>query len=77
MPIGLGFVTSDLILIGEQAIFGEKIVRKKTKNKEASRRLLEEGLTMAVNELVVHRDHGISKFDGIHTIASGTTNLLQ
>lgn len=73
MPIGLGFVTSDLILIGEQAIFGEKIVRKKTKNKEASRRLLEEGLTMAVNELVVHRDHGISKFDGIHTIASGTT----
>jgi transcription-repair coupling factor (superfamily II helicase) len=68
MPIGLGFITSDLILIGEQAIFGEKVVRKKSQNKAASQRILEEGLSINLGELVVHRDHGIAKFDGIHTI---------
>ena len=70
MPIGLGFVTSDLILIGEQAIFGEKIIRRKTHDKAASQRLLEEGLTIAIGELVVHRDHGIARFDGIQTIVN-------
>jgi transcription-repair coupling factor (superfamily II helicase) len=71
MPLGVGFITSDLILIGEQAIFGEKVIRKKTTNKAASQRILEEGLSINLGELVVHRDHGIAKFDGIHTIASG------
>jgi transcription-repair coupling factor (superfamily II helicase) len=68
-----GFYTSDFILIGEQAIFGEKVVRKKS-SKAASQRLIEEGLAIAQNELVVHRDHGIGKFDGIHTITVGDGN---
>ncbi|MBU6339664.1 MAG: transcription-repair coupling factor [Rickettsiales bacterium] len=70
LPIKLGFITSDLILIGEQALFGEKVVRKKSNNKAASERILEEGLTILPGELVVHRDHGIGKFEGIFTIKS-------
>lgn len=69
LPLHFGFYTSDMMMIGEQAIFGEKIVRKKT-SKAASQRLIEEGLSIALGELVVHRDHGIGKFDGIHTIAA-------
>jgi transcription-repair coupling factor (superfamily II helicase) len=42
LPLHFGFYTSDMMMIGEQAIFGEKIVRKKT-SKAASRRLIEEG----------------------------------
>lgn len=71
LPLDHGFYTSDFILIGEQALFGEKIIRKKTTNKAAAQRLIEEGLSINIGELVVHRDHGIAKFDGIHTIAAG------
>ncbi len=70
LPTHFGFYTSDMILIGEQAIFGEKIVRKKS-SKAASQRLIEEGLSITPGELVVHRDHGIGKFDNIHTISAG------
>lgn len=69
MPTHFGFYTSDFMLVGEQALFGEKIIRKKSK--AASQRLIEEGLSIALGELVVHRDHGIGKFDGIHTITAG------
>lgn len=67
LPLHFGFYASDFMLVGEQAIFGEKIVRKKS-SKAASQRLIEEGLSINLGELVVHRDHGIGKFDGIHTI---------
>lgn len=70
LPSKFGFYTSDLMLIGEQAIFGEKVIRKKS-SKAASQRLIEEGLSINQGELVVHRDHGIGKFDNIHTITAG------
>ncbi|MBU6140071.1 MAG: transcription-repair coupling factor [Proteobacteria bacterium] len=69
LPLNLGFYTSDSMLIGEQAIFGEKIIRKKS-SKAASQRLIEEGLSIAQGELVVHRDHGIGRFEGIQTITA-------
>ena len=69
LPTHFGFYTSDFMLIGEQAIFGEKIIRKKS-SKAASQRLIEEGLAINLGELVVHRDYGIGKFDGIHTITA-------
>lgn len=69
LPLNQGFATPDLVMIGEQAIFGEKIIRRKANNKAASQRILEEGLSINVGDLVVHRNHGIGKFDGIHTIA--------
>ncbi|MDX2082570.1 MAG: hypothetical protein SFV53_01090, partial [Rickettsiales bacterium] len=65
-----GFYSSDLFFIGEQAIFGEKVIRKKT-SAAASQRLIEEGLSIAIDELVVHRDHGIGRFKGINLIDSG------
>ncbi len=69
MPINLGFYSDDLIFIGEQSLFGEKIYRQKNTIKN-SQRLLEESLAINIGELVVHRNHGIGKFDGIHTITA-------
>lgn len=79
LPLSHGFETSDLILISEQDLLGEKIIRKKTSNKKASQRLLEEGLSINLGELVVHRDHGIGKFDGIHTISAANvkTDMIK
>ncbi|MBM3579981.1 MAG: hypothetical protein FJX34_04330, partial [Alphaproteobacteria bacterium] len=72
LPLHFGFYTSDFILIGEQAIFGEKIIRKKS-SKSASQRLIEEGLSIQPGELVVHRDHGIGRFEGIQTLSVCST----
>ncbi|MFM7558212.1 MAG: DEAD/DEAH box helicase, partial [Alphaproteobacteria bacterium] len=69
LPMNLGFEFDDFIIIGEQAIFGEKLLRQKI-SKSASRRILEESLSINQGDLVVHRDHGIGKFDGIQTITA-------
>jgi len=79
LPLNQGFAAPDLIMIGEQAIFGEKIIRRKTNNKAASQRILEEALSINVGDLVVHRNHGIGKFDGIHAVSAGEakTDMLK
>jgi len=74
LPLDTGFYSSDFMVIGEQAIFGEKVVRRKNK-KVASQRLLEEGLSINKGELVVHRDYGIGKFDGIQLINVGEIKI--
>ena len=74
LQTNFGFNSSDLIFIGEQAIFGEKITRKKN-NKSANLRILEEGLSIALNELVVHRHHGIGRFEGLQTIKTNNINI--
>jgi transcription-repair coupling factor (superfamily II helicase) len=76
LPQNFGFYNSDLAIIGEQAIFGERIIRKKN-NKTASQRILEEGLSIQIDELVVHRDYGIGRFKGIQTITTNANNLLK
>lgn len=66
-----GFEASDFAMISEQLIFGPKLTRKKPKkNKDAAKKILEEGLTINISELVVHRDHGIGRFEGIQKISA-------
>ncbi|MES2678224.1 MAG: transcription-repair coupling factor [Pseudomonadota bacterium] len=66
LPIGNGFYTSDLMMIGEASLLGEKIGSRSAK--KSAERILSEGITLQVGELVVHRYHGIGKFDGLHNI---------
>ncbi|MFT6077288.1 MAG: transcription-repair coupling factor (superfamily II helicase) [Myxococcota bacterium] len=66
LPIGNGFVTSDLMIIGESAFFGAKTMRQSIK--KSAEQIFERGVTLQVGELVVHRYHGIGKFDGLHNI---------
>ena len=68
-----GFYCNEIMLIGEQAIFGEKKITSRNKSIINAQRLMQEGLAINESELVVHRDHGIGKFDGIHTI--NTSNV--
>jgi transcription-repair coupling factor (superfamily II helicase) len=66
LPIGNGFFSNDLMIIGEAALLGEKVGRQSSK--KSAERILSEGITLQVGELVVHRYHGIGKFDGLHNI---------
>ncbi len=70
LPLEHGFQTTDYTFISEQDLLGQKIIHKKKSDKQASQRLIEEGLAINLGELVVHRDHGIGKFDGIHVVSA-------
>ncbi len=72
IELNSGFETSDLIMISESSIFGEKINRKRArKNIDAAKKILEEGIAIDIGELIVHREHGIGKFEGIQKIKIG------
>ncbi|MCH9807729.1 MAG: transcription-repair coupling factor [Alphaproteobacteria bacterium] len=62
-----GFETPDLVIIGEQDILGERLIRKKRKKKRAAD-VLSEATSLSVGDLVVHADHGIGRFAGLKTI---------
>jgi transcription-repair coupling factor (superfamily II helicase) len=62
-----GFETSDLVVIAEQDILGDRLVRKARKNKKAAD-FLSELSSLSPGDLVVHVDHGIGRFEGLKTI---------
>jgi transcription-repair coupling factor (superfamily II helicase) len=69
LPIGYGFYTNDLMIIGETSLLGEKVGRQSFR--KITDKTLSNNITLQVGELVVHRYHGIGKFDGLHNIQAG------
>lgn len=64
-----GFYSSDLAIISENILLGEKIKRKN--KQKLSKRILEEGFALKQKDLVVHMHHGIGCFEGLETIKIG------
>ena len=62
-----GFETPELVLIGEQDILGDRLVRPRRKQRSAVD-VLTEATSLSVGDLVVHADHGIGRFAGLKTI---------
>ena len=62
-----GFETPDLVVIGEQDILGERLIRPRRKAKRAAD-VLSEATSLSVGDMVVHADHGIGRFAGLKTI---------
>ncbi len=62
-----GFETPDTAVLSEQDILGDRFVRK-TKSSRQGRDVIEEWSQLSQGELVVHNDHGIGRFEGLHTI---------
>lgn len=67
LPLAGGYATSECLIYSESDILGQRIIpaRRKTKPSEA---FLAELSAFDVGELLVHRDHGIGKFDGLVTL---------
>jgi transcription-repair coupling factor (superfamily II helicase) len=59
-----GFETSDLAVIAEQDILGDRLIRKARKNRKAAD-FLSELSSLSVGELVVHVDHGVGRCGGL------------
>ena len=62
-----GIETEDVILISEQDILGDRLVRRGRKTRTASD-FISELQSLAPGDLVVHVDHGIGRFEGLKTI---------
>jgi transcription-repair coupling factor (superfamily II helicase) len=62
-----GFEADDITLISEQDFFGERILRTKPKRKKLDQFFLE-AANFTPGDLVVHREHGIGRFDGLVTL---------
>lgn len=62
-----GFQTDDHLIIGEQDILGDRLVRRKRRAKSDAD-VLKEASTLSIGDLIVHNEHGIGKFLGLKTI---------
>ena len=69
-----GFESEDLIIITEQDLFGEKII--KLNDNDSGRELekiIKEQNNINIGDLVIHKDYGLGRFIGLETI--DTNNL--
>jgi transcription-repair coupling factor (superfamily II helicase) len=62
-----GFETGKLVVIGEQDILGDRLVRR-AKRKRRSADFISEASSIDEGSIVVHAEHGIGKFMGLVTI---------
>ncbi len=72
LPIEQGFETDAFLLLTEQDMFGERIIRT-AKKKRKSEAFLQEAASFLEGELIVHREHGIGKFEGLITLDVNNT----
>jgi transcription-repair coupling factor (superfamily II helicase) len=62
-----GFVTADIVVIGEQDILGDRLLRPRKKTK-SSADVLTEASSITAGDLIAHVEHGIGRFVGLKTI---------
>ncbi len=62
-----GFVAPDLVLVSEQDLLGERLVRKSRKKSAAAKFALELG-SLNPGDFVVHAEHGIGRYEGLETV---------
>lgn len=69
MVLGLesGFETENFLIISEQDLLGERVIRP-TKTRKRMENFLKEATSLLPDELIVHKEHGIGRFEGIETL---------
>lgn len=67
LPLEQGFETATCVFLTEEDIFGEKQSRPYKRKKKASL-FIKTFQSLSVGDYVVHRDHGIGKYDGLITL---------
>jgi transcription-repair coupling factor (superfamily II helicase) len=66
-PIEHGFVLRDLEVIGEEDILGDRLSRPARKRRP-SERFIAEASALSEGDLVVHREHGVGRYEGLVTL---------
>jgi len=66
-PLEHGFVLDGLEVIGEEDILGDRLSRPQRKRRP-SERFIAEASALSEGDLVVHREHGVGRYDGLVTL---------
>ena len=66
LPLETGFETDALVVVAEQDILGDRLVRRSKKRRAAD--FIAEAASLSAGDIVVHADHGIGRFVGLRTI---------
>ncbi len=64
-----GFETDDLAVVTEQDIFGDRL-RGRTRRDRRTEAFLTELSALNEGDLVVHRDHGLGRYEGLETVTA-------
>jgi transcription-repair coupling factor (superfamily II helicase) len=67
LPLDHGFTTADVGLLTEQDMLGDRLVRRRRRRKSQDA-FLSELATLSPGDLVVHKDHGIGRYEGLTQI---------
>ncbi|MFM2410911.1 MAG: transcription-repair coupling factor, partial [Pseudomonadota bacterium] len=70
LPIEHGFASTDVLLLSEQDILGDRLVRRR-KSKKSADAFLAEMQAMQVGDYIVHIEHGIGRYEGLASIPVG------
>ena len=66
-PLEHGFVLDGLEVIGEEDILGDRLSRP-AKKRRPSERFIAEASALSDGDLVVHREHGVGRYEGLVTL---------
>jgi len=66
-PVEHGFVLDALEVIGEEDILGDRLSRP-AKKRRPSERFIAEAAALSDGDLVVHREHGVGRYEGLITL---------
>ncbi len=67
LPVESGFDADRLVVVAEQDILGDRLVRRSKRRKKGSD-FIAEVSSLSAGDIVVHADHGIGRFIGLKTI---------
>jgi transcription-repair coupling factor (superfamily II helicase) len=70
LPVDNGFSVPGRTIYSEQDILGDRLVRRRRATKP-SEHLISEMSSLSVDDIVVHADHGIGRYDGLETLEIG------
>ena len=66
LPLEHGFETETFVVVAEQDVLGDRLIRRARKRKAAD--FIAEATSLTTGDIVVHQDHGIGRFVGLKTI---------
>jgi len=69
LPIEHGFICDDLVVIAEQDILGDRLIRALKRRKKPAD-FITEADSLSTGDIVVHVEHGIGRFIGLKTITA-------
>ncbi|WP_051329376.1 transcription-repair coupling factor [Geminicoccus roseus] len=70
LPIERGFVTTDIVVLGEVDLLGDRLQRSVAKRKRADK-FIQDLSVLSEGDHVVHAEHGIGRFEGLITLEVG------